>query len=110
MYQSWKEHRLISTETVNTIADGIAMRVPVAEALEDLQSSIDDILLVDDDKIIAAMKHLKSHAGLLVEPAGASALAALLSDNPVFNKQRVAVVLCGSNMTEQQIQDYGLNQ
>ena len=47
-----------TTEKVNTIADGIAVRVPVEEALSDLVSVVDDVLLVDDETIERAMRLL----------------------------------------------------
>ncbi len=108
MYQSWRAKKLITTESVNTIADDIAMRVPVAEALEDIQNTIDEIVLVNDASIISAMQLLRSHAGLLVEPAGACAVSAVISNTNSFNNQRVAAIICGSNLTEKQINQFKL--
>ena len=108
MYQSWHQQKLISTDTVNTIADGIAMRVPVAEALGDIQNNIDDIVLVDDAEIISAMQLLRTHTGLLAEPAGACALSAIKKEKS-FSNQRVAAIICGSNLTEAQIKQFELN-
>ena len=84
------------------------MRVPVAEALGDIQNNIDDIVLVDDAEIISAMQLLRTHTGLLAEPAGACALSAIKKEKS-FSNQRVAAIICGSNLTEAQIKQFELN-
>ncbi|MCG8459207.1 MAG: pyridoxal-phosphate dependent enzyme [Holophagales bacterium] len=99
MERSWRTGRFTEGDAVQTIADGIAVRIPVPEALEDLEGQLDDVLLVDDRAILRAMGLLFRTAGLVVEPAGAVGVAALLTD-PRFAGRRVATVLCGSNMTE----------
>ena len=92
-----------TTEKVNTIADGIAVRVPVEEALSDLVGVVDDVLLVDDETIVRAMRLLFWRMGLVVEPAGAAAgVAALLAYRERFAGALVATPLCGSNLTVQQ--------
>jgi threonine dehydratase len=78
MVESLRRGRLVRTPGVDTIADGVAVRVPVPEALADLEGLVDDTCLVPDEAIVAAMRALHEHAGLVVEPAGAIGLAALL--------------------------------
>src|ERR687894_2926068 len=60
-----------TTEKADTIADGIAVRLPVEEALSDLAGVVDDVLLVDDEAMVEAMRLLFWKMGLVVEPAGA---------------------------------------
>jgi len=91
------------TQEADTIADGIAVRVPVEEALSDLSGVVDSILLVDDATIVDAMRLLFWKVGLVVEPAGAAGLAALLANREVFTGALVATPLCGGNMTDQQL-------
>src|SRR5262249_10898600 len=76
MAVSLREKRVCSTDTISTIADGIGVRVPVPEALEDLLPVVDDVLVVDDETIVRAMKLVFNQHGLLIEPAGAAGLAA----------------------------------
>jgi threonine dehydratase len=90
------------TEKADTIADGIAVRVPVEEALSDLSGVVDDVLLVDDGTIVRAMRLLFWKMGLVVEPAGAAGVAALLAHRERFAGALVATPLCGSNLTGQQ--------
>ncbi len=88
----------------DTIADGIAVRVPVAEAVADLRGAADDVWLVGDDELVRAMRLLHAHLGLVVEPAGAAGLAALLARAPDLAGRRVAVVLTGGNLAPE---DFG---
>lgn len=89
--------------TVDTIADGIAVRVPVPEAVQDLKHLVDDVLLVDDEQLLAAMRWLHADAGLTVEPAAAVGVAAIAAQRPRFAHRRVATVLTGRNLTPEQI-------
>jgi threonine dehydratase len=65
-----------------------------------------DLLLVDDTHIVQAMRLVHQHAGLQPEPAGAVGEAALAAHPALFKGQRVATVLCGSNITRAQIATY----
>jgi threonine dehydratase len=93
---------------MQTIADGIAVRVPVPEALEDLRDMVDDYVAVDEASIKAAMRGLLSHTGLLIEPAGAVGVAALLSAVRGSFGQRVGTILCGGNVTREQMLEWEL--
>lgn len=105
---SWRSGRTIQTETVNTIAEGIAVRVPVEEALDDLRLVVDDILLVDDQTMLHATRLLFRELGAVVEPAGAAGVAAAIAYREKFAGQLAATVLCGGNVTEAQIQQWRL--
>ncbi len=100
---SWRAGRPVSTPAADTIADGIATRVPVPEAVDDLRPVVDDIVLVQDESILAAMRLLFLEAGLVVEPAGAAGLAALLEHGGRWQGARVATPVCGGNLTREQI-------
>lgn len=97
MERSWRQGRAVTTAAVRTIADGIAVRVPVQEALDDLRGVVDDILLVDEDALRSAMRAALAELGVVVEPAGAAGLAAAFVFRERFAGQRVAVPLCGGN-------------
>jgi threonine dehydratase len=106
MEKSWRNKAHVSLDAALTIADGIAVRVPIPEAVDDMQGLVDDVLLVADDHIIEAMRLVYEHAGLLLEPAGAVGVAAIVAHPTRFTGLRVATVLCGSNVTERQILEY----
>lgn len=89
---------VMATNTVDTIADGLAVRVPIPEAVADMHQAVHDSLLVDDDTIVAAMEELLDHAGLVTEPAGAAGLAAVMAYPARFAERNVVVVVTGSNV------------
>jgi threonine dehydratase len=98
MTWSWHEKRVITTESTDTIADGVAGRVPNPDALADLLVIADDAVLVEESSIIEGMRMLLDHAGLVVEPSAALGIAAILEDRERFAGKRVATILCGSNV------------
>ena len=97
---SWRSDQIIKTETVDTIADGIAVRNPVPEALQAMKTTVDDIVQVSDQAILEAMKLVYKLVGILVEPAGAVGLAAAMVNQDRLTNQLIATPLCGSNLTE----------
>src|SRR5713226_261522 len=103
MEMSWRAGTPISTPTMNTIADGIAVRVPVQEALEIMRKTVDDVMLVTDDEIVDAMRLVHRDAGLVVEPAGAAGIAAVAKRRNELAGKRVAAILTGGNVTDDQI-------
>jgi len=103
MALSWRSQSIQSTPGVDTIADGIAVRVPVVEALADLEGVIDDIVLVSDDSIRHAMKIVHQHLRVAAEPAGVAGVAALLSHS-VMAKGLTATPITGGNLTQEQIE------
>jgi threonine dehydratase len=96
MMQSWRDGRVVTTESANTIADGLAVRLPVAEAVTFMRGHVDDVVLVSDARMKEAMRLLFRHAGLAIEPSGAAGIAAIMAapgtDRPV------AAILCGGNV------------
>jgi threonine dehydratase len=106
MRDSLRAGTLVRTAHVATIADGIAVREPVPEALAMLSGCWDDVVAVDDDALVAAMRGLARHAGLVVEPAGAAGIAALLAAPHGTYGARVATILCGGNVAEERIADW----
>jgi len=102
MAASWRKGRTVNRGVANTIADGIAVRMPVPEALADMKGTVDDVLLVSEAAIERAMRLVFQHAGLVVEPAGVVGVAAIL-EHPGLRTQRLATVLCGSNLTGEQV-------
>ncbi len=105
MEQSWRSGRTVTHEHITTIADGIGVRIPVAQALQDIGPVTDDIVLVADQQIIDAMRLIHEHLGLVVEPSGAVGVAAIMAHER-WRGRRVATILCGGNLTPQQMSDW----
>lgn len=102
MALSLEAGRPVATESADSVADGIAVRVPVPEALDDLRGVVDDVLRVDESAIVDAMRLVFDTLGLGVEPAGVVGIAAAAVHGARFAGQRVATPLCGGNLTPEQ--------
>ncbi len=86
-----------------TIADGMAITLPVAGALEQVAAAVDEILPVAEDALLAAMRVLIENAGILAEPSGAAGIAALMEHGERFRGAAVAAVITGSNLDPQSL-------
>ncbi len=106
MVQSLQSGRVVTHDRIDTIADGIGVRLPVPEALADLGGLVDDFLLVPDDLIVEAMGLLHRHAGLVAEPSGAVGLAGVMKEPARFRGQTVGTVVCGGNLTPEQMRTW----
>ncbi|MBP2324031.1 threonine dehydratase [Kibdelosporangium banguiense] len=98
MTRSWHERRVVTTDSTDTIADGVAGRYPIPAVLDDLLVVADDAVLVQEASIIAGMRMLLGHAGLVVEPSAALGIAAILEDRDRFAGRHVVTIVCGSNV------------
>ena len=98
MALSWRSGSVVETDTIDTIADGVAGRCPIPEVLDDLLVVIDDVVLVSEESIKAGMRLLYRHAGLIVEPSAALGVATILEDRERFADRRLATIVCGSNV------------
>jgi threonine dehydratase len=99
MALSWRRGSVVETDTIDTIADGVAGRCPIPEVLDDLLILVDDVLLVGEEAILAGLRLLYRHTGLVVEPSAALGVAAVLENRERFAGRRVATIICGSNVT-----------
>lgn len=95
---SFEEGRPVSTESADTIADGLACRVPDPEALEVILRGADRVVTVSEKAIRAAMRHYFTDTHNVAEGAGAAPLAALLQERERMVDRRVALVLTGGNV------------
>ncbi|MFA1548945.1 threonine/serine dehydratase [Actinomadura chokoriensis] len=98
MTRSWHQRRVVTTDSTDTIADGVAGRFPIPAVLDDLLLVADDAVLVQEASIVAGMRMLLEHAGLVVEPSAALGVAAVLEDPARFAGRRVVTIVCGSNV------------
>ncbi len=98
MTHSWRARRVVTTERTDTIADGVAGRRPIPAVLDDLLVVADDAVLVSEVSIVAGMRLLQEHAGLVVEPSAALGIAAIIEDRERFAGRHVVTIICGSNV------------
>lgn len=98
VYRSWKAGRRVATESVSTIAEGLATREPFDLPLQLLPGLVDDIVLVSDAALEAAIRLLFATTRLVAEPAGAAPLAAALASRDDLRGLRVGLALSGGNI------------
>ncbi len=94
---SMKAGKPVKIETKRTIADGIAVNMPGAIPFELINKNITKVVTVSDDEIAKAIVLLLERAKLVVEPAGAASVAALMS-GAIKPKGKTVVVLSGGNI------------
>ena len=99
-YVSWKEQRVVGTETCDTIADGLATRTPDAANVRDIRSLVDDVVLVTEDEMLRAISVLLFEEHVLAEPAGAASTAALLK-TAHGHGENVVLVVSGANISRE---------
>lgn len=87
-----------STGPAQTIADGLAVRVPDEEALALILSGVDRVVAVSEAELESAMRAYFTDTHNVAEGAGAGALAALLQERSRMRGSRIALVLSGGNI------------
>ena len=103
MLESWKQKRVVTFDSISTIADGIGVRIPIPGCVRDMEGIVDEGIVVQDASLIESMRLAHQHLGIVLEPSGAAGLAAILEDRERFANRSVAVVLCGGNLTSEQM-------
>ncbi|MFD5293386.1 threo-3-hydroxy-L-aspartate ammonia-lyase [Streptomyces rochei] len=81
-----------------TIADGQALPTPGELTFSLNRRLVDAITLVSDDEIVAAMRFAFERLKIVLEPSGATALAALLAGRPEPRPRRIGVIASGGNV------------
>ncbi len=95
---SWREKRVVTTESADTIADGLATRVPAPFTLEIINKCVDDIVLLSEQEIIDGVGLLLRETHNLAEGAGAASTAAAFKLREELRGKRVVGVLSGGNI------------
>lgn len=95
---SFRAGKPVSTNAAETMADGLACRVPVDEAVARINAGAARVVTVSEAGIKAAMRHLFTDTHHVAEGAGAAALAGVLKERDKLNKRKVGIVLSGGNI------------
>lgn len=88
----------VSTNSAASFADGMAVRIPNADAFRMIRRGVERIVSVSEDEIAGAMRLLYRATHNLAEGAGAAALAALMTEKERMKGKRAAVILSGGNI------------
>lgn len=89
---------VVKTNSSNTLADGMATRVPDADALAMIRKGASRIVQVSDDEVAAAIRAYWTDTHNLAEGAGAAALAAAIQEKARIRGKRVGLILSGGNI------------
>lgn len=98
MKESLEKGKLCRKDSVDTIADGIAVRESGEICFEFAKKYVDDIILVSDEEIKESMKFYSDILRLIVEPAGAVSLAAGFKIKKRLKNRKVACIVTGGNI------------
>jgi len=96
--RSFLEGRIVEIPTPRTIADGQQTTSPGERTFAVIRERVDDVVLVTDDEILAAMRFVFERMNVVLEPSGASALAAIMAGHIDVTGKRVGVTLSGGNI------------
>ena len=100
-FRSWQEDRVVTTDTCDTIADGLATSVPFAPNVRAIRELVDEVCLVSEDEMIQGISTMLFEEHLVAEAAGAAALAAYLQNSGAYAKRSVVLLVTGSNVTDE---------
>jgi len=95
--QSFAARRAVETASAATLADGMAVRVPVPAALEVIWRGAEAVVEVSDAEVRAAMRHYFTDSHNVAEGAGAAPLAAAMKHGG-RGRKRIGVILTGGNV------------
>lgn len=94
---SFEAGEVVTTETANTVADGLACRSPNADAVAIIKRGAARVVRVSEDQVLDAMGYFFTDTHNMAEGAAAAALAGLLKEKDKQAGKRVGVVLTGGN-------------
>ena len=96
-FRSWHEARVITTETCDTIADGLATCVPLEHNVRVIRELVDEVVLVSEDELINGIRTLLFEEHVVAEAAGAAATAPPASTTPTPANSNSTIPVCSSS-------------
>jgi threonine dehydratase len=106
--RSFAAGKVVALNRADTLADGVAVRQPDAEAFAQIKAGASRIVTVTDDEIATAIRAYWTDTHNLVEGAGAAPLAALLRDGARMRGKRVGLVASGGNIDLALFRDWAM--
>jgi threonine dehydratase len=94
----------LSTDSSDTIADGLAVRDALEENVREIRKLVDGFVLVSESEMLSAIRDLYLNEKILAEPAGAAPTAALLKTSSEYKRKNVALLVTGSNIAQEHLQ------
>ena len=97
-FRSWHEDRVITTETCDTIADGLATCVPLAPNVRAIRELVDEVCLVTEDELLNGIRTLLFEEHVVAEAAGAATTAAYLQNLTAYAGRTLVLLVTGANI------------
>jgi threonine dehydratase len=99
--RSWHADRVVTTDTCDTIADGLATCVPLEPNVRAIRELVDEVCLVSEDELLQGISTMLFDEHLVVEAAGAAGTAAYLQNSGVYAGLSVVLLVTGSNVPDE---------
>lgn len=96
--RSWQEDRVVTTDTCDTIADGLATCVPLAPNVRAIRELVDQVCLVSEEELLEGIRTLLFEEHVVAEAAGAAATAAYLQNPTSYAGRNVVLLVTGSSI------------
>lgn len=100
-FRSFQERRAISTDSSDTIADGLAVRATSESNVQEMLASVDEMQLVSEGEMLRAIHRLVLAEHIVAEPAGAATTAALLRTGRRLAGENVVLLVTGANISKE---------
>ena len=97
-FRSWHEGRVVTTETCDTIADGLATCVPLEHNVRVIRELVDEVRLLSEDELVQGIRTLLFEEHIVAEAAGAAATAAYLQNPTAYAGRTVVLLVTGSSI------------
>ena len=98
-YHSWQQGGAVSTDSCETIADGLAVRTASEENVAEIRRLVDEMTLVSEEEMLGAIRRLLFGEHIVAEPAGAASTAAFLKGGRALAGKTVVLLVTGANIT-----------
>ena len=96
--RSWHEDRVVTTDTCDTIADGLATCVPLEPNVRTIRELVDEVRLVSEEEMVHAIGTLLFEEHVVAEAAGAAATAAYHQNRSAYAGRTVVLLVTGANI------------
>lgn len=103
--RSWHEDRVVTTETCDTIAEGLATCVPLEPNVRAIRELVDEVCLLSEDELLRGIRTLLFEEHVVAEAAGAAATAAYLQNLAAYAGRSVVLLVTGSSIPHELLRE-----
>lgn len=97
-FRSWHEGQVVTTDTCDTMADGLATCVPIEPNVRAIRELVDEVCLVSEDELLQGVRTLLFEEHVVAEAAGAASTAVYLQNPGAYANRNVVLLVTGSSI------------